>query len=476
MRKFFFYVFLGGLGLFSATSVALEYYPLQIVFVRPATHTPVVLATGTPDELAKLIFTIVEPPKNGVLLGFPPELVYIPAEGFTGTDWITFLMQASDGTILDYGTVQLRVLGPMEMLAPSLRSEGSLTFSGPTFAVDSYRFDFGFYGRFTYLDTQAHATWDQTGFSSFRTIARIELEGDWPSPWRLPITSTLTFSPATLSLTSWTVDARTLILGWNLSYYFYYSGANPQTDSYATFTAQGSIDRYTLTSRTKFATLTPTFAEWTLNLSGPWPFCDCPIKWELEFMQRKLGFDHLGFTLKDIALPCPMCQVLQIYLDVRITFTTEMKKVEPSLRLWSGLLCARPLINLLSPEEGFGISGLEVYGVEIRCDLPRGYKTRFATSFDPAKDADITGYFHFFEVIQLEGPVVPCCGAPGWWQLSLYFQRTGGQLFGLGMTDIVLYFPISREVLLNVRLKTGLVDLDNPTKTWILAWGWKALF
>jgi len=148
MRKFFLHAFLGSLSLFCVTSAALEYYPLQIVFVRPGTPTSIVLATGTPDELANLLFTIVEPPKNGVLLGFPPELVYIPAEGFIGTDWITFLVQAADGTIFDYGTVQLRVLGPLEMMGPSFRSEGSLTFSGPAFALDSYRFDFGFYGRF----------------------------------------------------------------------------------------------------------------------------------------------------------------------------------------------------------------------------------------------------------------------------------------------------------------------------------------
>jgi len=474
MRKFFLCVLLSSL-LCSLTAAALEYYPLQIVFVRPATPTPVVLATGTPDELAKLIFAIVEPPKNGVLLGFPPELVYIPAEGFTGTDWITFLVQATDGTLFDYGTVQLRVLGPMEMLAPSLRSEGSLTFSGPTFALDSYRFDFGFYGRFAYLDAQAHATWDQTGFSSFRTLARVELEGDWPSVWRLPITSTLTFNPSTLSLTSWTVDARTLILGWNLSYYFYYSGANPQTDSYATFTVQGSIDRYTLTSRTKFATLSPTFAEWTLNLSGPWPFCDCPIKWELEFMQTKLGFDRLGFTIKDIPLPCPICQALQVYLDVRVTFTTEAKEVAPSLRLWSGFVCLRPLVSLLSPNGGFGISGLEVYGMEIRCDLPSGYKARFATSFNPDRDSAVTGYADFFEVIQLEGPVIPCCGAPGWWQYSFYFERNPGRLFGISMFDANMYIPISREVIAQVRLQAGKIPSD-PTKTWVLTLGWRGLF
>ena len=475
MRKLFLHSFLGSLSLFCVTSAALEYYPLQIVFVRPGTPTSIVLATGTPDELANLLFTIVEPPKNGILLGFPPELVYIPAEGFIGTDWITFLVQALDGTIFDYGTVQLRVLGPLEMMAPSFRSEGSLTFSGPAFALDAYRFDFGFYGRFAYLDAQAHATWDHTGFSSFRTIARVELEGDWPSPWRLPITSTLTFNPATLSLTSWTVDARTLVLGWNIAYYFYYSGADPEVGSYATFTAQGSIDRYSLTSRLKYATLTPTFDEWTLNLSGPWPFCGCPITWELEFIQKKLGFDHLGFTIRDIPIPCPICQAFQVSLDVRVTFATEAKKVEPSLRLWSGMVCIRPLVSLLLSDDGLGISGFEVYGMEIRCDLPSGYKARFATSFNPERDSAVTGYPDFFEVIQLEGPVIPCCGSPGWWQFSFYFERASGRLFGLAMFDANMYIPISREFIAYARLQAGLIP-GAPTKTWVLTLGWRALF
>ncbi|MGB9757810.1 MAG: hypothetical protein ACPLZE_05050, partial [Candidatus Bipolaricaulaceae bacterium] len=77
---------------------------------------------------------------------------------------------------------------------------------------------------------------------------------------------------------------------------------------------------------------------------------------------------------------------------------------------------------------------------------------------------------------QFEGPVVPCCGAPGWWQLSLFFSRTPGNLFGLAMEDVNLYFPISREVLVNVRLKAGLVDPSDPGKTWILTFGWKGLF
>lgn len=457
--------------------VALEYFSLQVVFVQPEAPTPVVLAVGTPEELSTLEFSIVEPPKYGVLLGIPPDLVYVPQPGFIGTDWVSFLIRASDGHFLDFGTVQLRVLGPAGLSALALRWEGSLTFSGPTFSLDSYSFLFGTYARLEYLDVQALATWGLAGFTSFQTVAKVELEGTWLASWRLPITSTLNFNPAALSLTSWTVDARTMLLGWNLSYYFYYSGTDPDTSSYATFTVQGTIDKIFLASRTRFATLTPTFAEEVLTLRGPWLCENCPTKWEMEYVHTKAGFEHLSLTLRDIPIPCPGCGPLNTYLDVKVTFTTVEKEVEPTLRLVIGLVaCVRPLVSLLTPDTGFGISGFDLYGVEIRCDLPNGYKARFATSFNPAKDSAVTGYTQFFEVFQWEGPVVPCCGAPGWWQISLFFSRESAYLFGLAMTDINLYFPISRQVLVNVRLKSGLVDPADPTKTWILTLGWKGLF
>ncbi len=463
--------------LLTGEGVALEYFPLQVVFVRPGTPTPVVLAVGTPDELATLEFLIIEPPKYGVLLGIPPDLIYVPQPGFIGTDWVSFLIRASDGQFFDFGTLQLRVLGPAELSALALRFEGSLAFSGPPFSLDSYSFLFGTYARMQYLDTQALASWGLTGVTSFQTVAKAELEGTWPAAWRLPITSALNFNPAALSLTSWTVDARTTILGWNLSYYFYYSGSDPETSSYSTYTVQGSIDRLSLLSRTRFATLTPTFAEQVLTLRGPWLCENCPIKWEMEYVYKKTGFDRLSFTVREVPIPCPGCGPLSTYLDVKITFTTTEKKVEPTLRLVVGVVaCVRPLVSLLTPDTGLGISGFDLYGLEIRCDLPNGYKTRFATSFNPAKDSAVTGYTQFFEVFQCEGPVVPCCGSPGWWQVSLFFSREAGHLFGLSMADVNLHFPISREMLVNVRLKSGLVDPGDPAKTWTLTLGWKGLF
>lgn len=468
-------ILLIAVSLISFLAWALEYFPLQVVFVRPETPTPVVLAVGAPEELATLQFVIVEPPKYGVILGIPPELFYVPQPGFLGTDWVTFLIQ-EEGRLIDLGTVQLRVIGPEVTFSPAFRFEGNLSFSGPTFAWDAYVLTFGLHSRFQYLDTQLLATWSESGFTSFQSVAKVELEGDWPTPWRLPITSTLSFDPTTLSLTSWRVDARTTILGWNLAYYFYYSGAEPQTGSYATFSAIGSLNGVSVETRVKYATLAPTFAEWLLKLRGPWICQDCPIKWELEFLQNKLGFDHLSFTMRDIPIPCPVCEAFQTFLDVKIKFTTDVKTLEPMLRLVSGfVVCVRPLVSLITTSP-LGIAGIEVYGVEIRCDLPGGYKARFATSFDPQKDSAVTGYPQFFELIQVDSPVVPCCGSPGWWQISSYFSRDSGKLFGLAMGDVNVYFPLSREVLVNVRLQAGLVDPNDPGKTWKISFGWKGLF
>ncbi|MEN3009908.1 MAG: Ig-like domain-containing protein [Candidatus Bipolaricaulaceae bacterium] len=468
-----------GLSIASIASVglALEIFPVQVVFVKPDTPTPVVLAVGTPAELETLRFVIVEPPKYGTLLGIPPELVYVPKLGFLGTDWFSFLIQTAEGQLLDFGTVQLRVLAPVPMPSPALRFEGMLTFSGPPATLDAYSFMFGVYARFQYLDVQALASFTQTGFTSFQTVGRIELEGTWPTAWRFPVTSTLTFNPAALSLTSWTVDVRTTVLGWTLAYFFYYSGSDPQTGSYATFTVQGALNGLSLTSRTKITTLRPTFDELALTLRGPW-FCgDCPVRWTLEYMHKKTGFEKLSFTIHDVPVPCAICGLLKVSGDVLIQFTVQEKLVKPTLRV-EGLLvaCLRPIVSLITPPEGLGLMGIEVDGIEVRCDLPPGLKARFVTAFDPADACRVTGDCRFFELLQFEGPVAPCCGAPGWWQTSFYFSHEPGYLFGLALTDINVFFPLSREVLVNVRLKTGAVDPLNPAKKWVLTLGWKALF
>ncbi len=533
-------------GLVGAVAVALAGWaanaPLQVVFVSFDTPTLFLLAEGD----LNVVYTILQLPANGVLVGIPPNLIHIPRAGFSGTDWIHYLVQTDTGQ-WDLGTVQLVVLAPGVTMSPFvLTSEGELVLSGPDFAFDGFRSVFGVQTRFTYFEQVLRATWTDAGFTSFVGVTRMTFEGDWPSPWRLPVTSTLDFDPTIPGLRSWTVDARTTIAGTTWAYTFYHpsgflfvvstyvdeivselnlgviadqlrqefqkrgfilapgasvSPLGPNAwevtsdpwvfrilkddgrlsvyleGSYATFQVQGTVGAFAFDSRTTFVTLTPTFGEQRLVVRGPWICNGCPANWELEFLMIKAGFEHLSLLVRDVEIPCPACGGIQTFFDIKVTFTVDEKRIEPALRAVSSfVVCAKPLVSLATPVDGFGLEGIDLYGIEIRCEIPGGYALRLATSFNPLKDSLVTGYVQFFELWQIEGPVVPCCGNPGRFQLSAYFKRENDSLFGFGMGNIILYFPVSRELLVNVGLKLGEVDPSDSTKTWILTVGSKGLF
>jgi hypothetical protein len=273
------------------------------------------------------------------------------------------------------------------------------------------------------------------------------------------------------------VEARTTVGGSTWVGTFYYPGTDPEGGAYTALQVRGAIGDYRFDAQVKFLTLTPTFGELRLILAGPWLCAGCPTNWELEFGESKAGFERLSFLVKDVALPCPGCGGITTSLDLKVTFAVDAKKVEPSLRIASGWVgCVKPLVALEPVGDGFGLGGIDIYGMEIKCEVPWGYTLRLATAFHFKKNSEVTGDPRFFELWQLEGPVPPCCGNLGRFQLSAYFERDGGSLWGFGMGNFILYFPVSRELLVKVGLKVGKVDAADPAKAWVLTTGWQGLF
>jgi len=447
---------------------------VQVVTVPAEATALFSLATG---DVTGYAFAIIEVPSHGILIGVPPNLIYIPREGFSGTDWVAFAATAPDG-LLQIGTVKILVLGPTdEMSMPALLSDGEFVLSGPAVAVDRYRFAVGLQQRFRFFEQLVRATWTDAGFVSLVGTTRFQLEGSVPSVWRLPITSTLSFDPTIPGLSSWVVDARTTLVGATWASTFFYSGISPESDSYISLQAQGMVGDYSFDTLAEFVTLTPTFGKLRLTLKGPWICEGCPTVWETEFLQTKEGFGYLSFLIKDIPIPCSFCGDIRVLFETKVTFEVDEKRVEPALRIGSAFVgCIRPYVALPTPHSPFGFSGIELYGVEIRCDSIGGYSLRLATSFNLAKDSAVTGDGRFFELWQLEGPVVPCCGNPGRFQMTAYFKRGTGNLFGLGMGNMVVFLPLSRELLVNIGLKIGEVEPAPSTKTWVLTVGWRGLW
>ncbi len=79
-----------------------------VVYTSPASPVSIELPASDPDGDG-LIYRITSLPRNGVLLGNPPELVYIPFAGFTGTDSFTY--EVEDAYMeMDVGIVKVKVM------------------------------------------------------------------------------------------------------------------------------------------------------------------------------------------------------------------------------------------------------------------------------------------------------------------------------------------------------------------------------
>lgn len=94
----------------------------QLLSVNAATALSVVLTAHDVDGDA-LSYYVTTGPANGTLSGTAPNLTYVSAAGFTGTDSFTF--QASDGVLTSApATVSLIVTGPLAVSANSSSSGG----------------------------------------------------------------------------------------------------------------------------------------------------------------------------------------------------------------------------------------------------------------------------------------------------------------------------------------------------------------
>jgi hypothetical protein len=461
------------------------------VELPPATQSAVVPYEGKaeiwlcdPEIAGNFTFEVTDPPEHGTLSGTPPQLVYEPEKGFYGEDsFRVAVFDAETEELLEEIYVEIVVLGPGSLVSPPVFVwNGDLTFSGPSFAVEETEFEGKLKFKFYYFDLELRAKIEDNEFSSFTTTFRYNL--DFPfneSTIKIPVTLTTDFDPTVPALDHWTAGLRTSIMGYTLSYKFYFDGEDPE-DSYGLFSVSGRLEGISFNIRVKFKGLTIQFSELDFIARGEavdlgCSFCD--FRWDVSLAFSKTeGFQNFCFTISDLPFPCGVCGDVGLYASVKATFTTEAKDISPTLRVSTRWIdgCIRPRISLQLPDEGFGLEGVEVYGIEIKCEFAGEITGKFATSFNPEKDASITGSQHFFEYWRFEGPITGCCDDTGHWQFTFYFSRGNDYLFGFSKLKTLVIFPLFRGFTAHFGLELGLVDPDDLSKTWLLNLGWKGTF
>ncbi len=458
------------------------FLPLETMVVPYNGEAEIVIPV--PDWLENPEFVLIRSPAHGSLSGELPEVVYKPTEGFYGEDTFEVaIYNASTGELVDTVLVGILVLPPQVLKSPPVFGwDASITSSGPSFAVEGFSSGASLRLRYTSFDVELRARWEDDAFEFFHARGTYHLEIPLPTETlKLPLSLNVDFDPTTPGLKYWSLDASLNLSPWSLSYKFYFSGTDPQTDSYTEFRWRGKIGDISFNGSARFQGLTLDFSRLALNAQGKLSDlgCNgCDIKWNgsLSFTKEE-GLESFCFTVEDIPVPCPSCGPIRTLANFKATFTPTEKTLEPALRLiagWAG--CVKPKIALISPESGFGISGIELYGMEIKCEFSGDITGRFLTSFDPEKDVSVTGDSHFFEVWRLDGPIPGCCGGMGRWQLGIFFSRESGYLHGLRKGEMTVHFPLFRNFTVTFGLGVGLVDPTDPTKTWEAVFGWKGIF
>jgi hypothetical protein len=95
-----------------------------------------------------------------------------------------------------------------------------------------------------------------------------------------------------------------------------------------------------------------------------------------------------------------------------------------------------------------------------------------ATSFNSAKNSSVTGQMDYFEMFMISGRTMSCCGAPGTWQISTYFQSDHSTLFDWGMTLFKLDMGLTDQFSASTEIAIRSGMFTEPTLE--LTFGWTA--
>jgi len=246
--------------------------------------------------------------------------------------------------------------------------------------------------------------------------------------------SDLMFDPNATSLLDlfdyWRTTTRFDLLGVSFTHILYFT--LPQTASYQAIEARGMVAGVAFTGSVRFdmeQDCSFSFSQASVNLS--YSICSLPSAMRISFDES--GFDTLCFTLAALPVPWLADGGVGIFLDFDLRFTITEKSLDPTIELKLPAIDCIRFYAELETVPGPGIGGIGLYGIRIEDTIG---EVRFvsATSLDPFKNSVLTGQSDYFELISLSGPLSSCCGEPGEWSLSTYFQSTHTTLFDWGMT------------------------------------------
>ena len=289
------------------------------------------------------------------------------------------------------------------------------------------------------------------------------------------LSSSLAFNPASGSFVSWRNAVTFSLLDVAVTNTFFLAGTQTEP-SYYQLALSGEADGVSLDTSFKFETCCMCFLE--AKVEAGWEWVECGIEMNSSaYFTKDEGFSYFTLSMKGIRVLPDMEGAIEPLVDLEYRFTTELKELTPTLRLeatqwWSCPECYI-LGELVWTDVPLEASGVAIYGLVCEFEFENGVSATFSDSFTPDKNSAVTGYDEFFELWQFGGPLEPCCGPPGSWELGIYFldHPLPTPLFGWGMTSFAIDTSLSDQLSI-----TADIELRPLSPHWKLVLGFQSIW
>jgi hypothetical protein len=143
-------------------------------------------------------------------------------------------------------------------------------------------------------------------------------------------------------------------------------------------------------------------------------------------------------------------------VELRTRFSINEKEITPNVRVRTGQVCCgfTPYFDIIW-QQPLEINGIALYGLQIAVELDDGLQATFATSFDEARNRQITGDEDSFELWRVTGPIPSCCDSTGGWEFSIYFEKDqlAPRLFNLGKGNFLVRLPLDQNIVTSVEME-----------------------
>ncbi len=462
----------------------------EITVLRNAPTEMRILATdGDIDPTAPgahpLRFILLDGPIHGALLGdlehvsYGPshdawlDLTYVPASGYIGGDSFTWVAVDPLGAASSIATVRVDVV--VERRGGSLAGTWDAEF---TFNVQSAEIT-----AFSQRLVEAY----RIGNATLKVTANFAMES--PGDGREIVFDALRFEGDAL-VGDVSVDARLAFdpqggpLGW---FDYFLTGVEaqlfgvsvnhalylttPQTESYQVLSLHGSVGGLDLANSLRLELDDDcSFLFARDDFWVTWSWCGTRFRAGASFVAS--GFEDFTFSASGIEVPRISWLPTGITVDAALTFAAASKTVTVSVN-WAPL---RETCIYVLGKLGTGgatdttIEDVALYGLILDCRISEGVRLRSATSFDPAKNAAVTGQIDYFESLVVSGDLESCCGIPGLWSVATYFRSGAGQLFDWGMTLLKADVAISDQFSLRLVAAFRSGELGDPISEFTVGW------